>query len=132
MGEFGKLHVWRKAHALALNVYRVSEAIRNPVHLSLRAQMIRAAVSIPTNIVEGRGQRSDRDFCRFLRYSVNSSSELEYHITIARDIRAISLKDFQTLFDQLVEVRRMLYGLIRVISDQTRKSPDPQTDVPTS
>ena len=63
-------------------------------------------MSIPTNIVEGRGQQSDRDFCRFLRYALNSSSELEYHLVVAKDIRAISLSDFRSLYDQLVEVRK--------------------------
>jgi four helix bundle protein len=116
MGEFGKLHVWRKAHALALNVHRVAGGIRSADHLSLRKQMIRAAMSIPTNIVEGRGQKSDRDFCRFLHYSLHSTTELEYHLLIARDVKAISMSDFRSLFDQLIEVRKMLYGLIRSIS----------------
>jgi len=116
MGEFSKLHVWRKAHALALNVHRVATGIRRSDHRSLRAQMIRAAMSIPANIVEGRGQASDREFCRFLRYAVHSSSELEYHIVMGRDIRAISLSDSKSLLDQVIEVRRMLYGLIKSLS----------------
>src|SRR3954465_13374676 len=124
MGEFGKLHVWRKAHALALNVHRVAGRIRNSYHLPLRRQMIRAAMSIPTNIVEGRGQLSDRDFCRFLRYSLHSTTELEYHLVVARDVNAISLSDFRSLFDQLIEVRKMLYGLIRSISTG-KDSPEP-------
>ena len=132
MGEFSKLHVWRKAHALALNVYRVATRIRNPNNASLRTQMIRAAMSIPTNIVGGRGQESDRDFRRFLRYSLNSSSELEYHLVMARDIGAISVKDVRSLFDQLIEVRRMLYGLIRIISNPDRPRLSPRSDVPTS
>ncbi len=116
MGEFSKLHVWRKAHALALNVHRVATGIRRSDHRSLRTQMIRAAMSIPANIVEGRGQASDREFCRFLRYAVHSSSELEYHIVMGRDIRAISLSDSKSLLDQVIEVRRMLYGLIKSLS----------------
>jgi four helix bundle protein len=116
MAEFGKLHVWRKAHALALNVRRVATSIRGSDHSSLRNQMIRASMSVPANIVEGRGQVSDRDFCRFLRYAVQSSSELEYHIIIARDIQAITLSDAKSLLDQIIEVRRMLYGLIKSLS----------------
>ena len=111
MGAFSKLHVWRKAHALALNVHRVATGIRRSDHASLRTQMIRAAMSIPANIVEGRGQVSEREFCRFLRYAVNSSSELEYHVLIARDLRAIGDGDARSLRDQAIEVRRMLYGL---------------------
>lgn len=79
--------------------------------------MIRASMSIPTNIVEGRGQRSERDFARFLGYALNSSSELEYHLTLARDIRAITLNDFNSLNAQVIEVRKMLHGLLRRISN---------------
>ena len=132
MGEFSKLLVWRKAHALALNVYRVAGGIRGSSHSPLRTQMIRAAMSIPTNIVEGRGQRSDKEFCRFLRISLNSSSELEYHLVVARDIQAITLSDFRSLIDQLVEVRKMLSGLIRTLSDSERPRITPRNDVPAS
>ncbi|MDB4870493.1 MAG: ribosomal protein [Gemmatimonadales bacterium] len=76
-------------------------------------------MSIPTNIVEGSGQESRREFGRFLRYAANSATELEYHLVIARDIRAISLNDYATLVSQTVEVRKMLRGLIkRVVESQ--------------
>lgn len=113
MGDFAKLHVWRKAHALAINVHSVAIRIRGSNYASLRSQMIRAAMSIPANIVEGRGQNSERNFARFLGFALNSSSELEYHLVVARDIRAISLNDFRSLTDQLIEVRKMLRGLLK-------------------
>lgn len=116
MGDFAKLHVWRKAHALALNVHTAAIRIRGSSYASLRSQMIRAAMSIPANIVEGRGQKSERDFARFLGYALNSSSELEYHLVVARDIRAITLSDFTSLLAQLIEVRKMLHGLLKRIT----------------
>jgi four helix bundle protein len=116
MGDFAKLHVWRKAHALALNVHTVAIRIRGSNYVSLRSQMIRAAMSIPANIVEGRGQKSERDFGRFLGYALNSSSELEYHLVVGRDIRAITLGDFTSLLAQLIEVRKMLHGLLKRVN----------------
>jgi four helix bundle protein len=113
MGDFAKLHVWRKAHALALNVHAVAIRIRGSNYVSLRSQLIRSAMSIPANIVEGRGQKSERDFARFLGYALNSASELEYHLTVARDMRVITLSDFKSLLAQLIEVRKMLYGLLK-------------------
>lgn len=62
MSDFKRLKVWRKAHALALNAHRVANGMRGSVHMSLRNQLIRAAMSIPTNIVEGRGQKSELEF----------------------------------------------------------------------
>ena len=57
-------------------------------------------MSIPANIVEGRCQKSERDFARFLGYALNSSTELEYHLIVARDFRAITLSDFNSLHAQ--------------------------------
>ncbi|HEY6089592.1 MAG TPA: four helix bundle protein [Gemmatimonadaceae bacterium] len=122
---------WRKAHALALNVHSVAKVIRGPSYASLRSQMIRAAMSVPANIVEGKGQKSGRDFARFLEYAINSSSELEYHLIVAGDIAAISLGEFTALRDQLVEVRRMLHGLQKSVRERDADRV-PMRDVPAS
>jgi len=74
--------------------------------------MVRAAFSIPTNIVEGRGQKSEREFARFLRIALNSGSELQYHLIVARELRMISETDFASLSDQATEVRKMIHGLL--------------------
>jgi four helix bundle protein len=85
-------------------------------------------MSIPANIVEGRGQKSSREFARFLGYSVQSSRELDYHLIVAHDIRAIGQNDFTSLSDQNVEVRRMIYGLTRRLDSG---KPSPPSNVPT-
>ena len=121
MSDFKRLKVWRKAHALALSAYRVAVGMRGAVHASQRNQLIRAAMSIPTNIVEGRGQKSELEFCRFLRYSLNSCAGLEYHLIVAHDIPAISEGDYLNLRTQTVEVQKMLHGLIARISKKPTK-----------
>jgi len=122
VSDFKNLKVWRKAHALALNVHRVAVRIRGAEFASLRGQMIRAAFSIPTNVVEGNGQESPQQFARFVRFSLNSTSELEYHLIVARDARAITATDFDSLSSQTIEVRKMLYGLLRHL-DRARLDP---------
>jgi four helix bundle protein len=120
VSAYRKLIVWRKAHALALNVHRIAVKLRGADHASLRSQMMRAAMSIPTNIVEGTGQQSRKDFARFIRLSLNSTSELEYHLTVGRDTEAIEAIDFDSLSAQTIEVRKMLHGLLkRVMADVT-------------
>jgi four helix bundle protein len=86
MADFRKLEVWRRAHELMLKVHLLAGELRGGAYLSLRSQIIRAAMSIPANIVEGRAQRTDRDFSRFLGYAIASASELEYHLLAARDL----------------------------------------------
>ena len=113
MPDFKNLLVFHKAHALMLHAHNVAKRIRRSYDVPLRSQLNRAALSIPTNIVEGRRQTSDREFARFLRIALNSGTELEYHIIAARDIGAISEHDSDALICEVIEVRKMLYGLIR-------------------
>lgn len=82
---------------------------------------MRSAMSVPTNIVEGRAQRGEAGFARFLKISLASVTELEYHLLAARDIHAISPSDHLSLTSQLDEVRRMLHGLIQRL-EQPRPS----------
>jgi len=112
MSDFKKLLVWQKGHALALHAYRVAKRIRHSSDVALRSQLIRAAMSIPANIVEGRRQASDKEFARFLRISVNSAYELEYHLVLARDMELIPNEDATDLLAECSEVRRMLHGLL--------------------
>ena len=119
MGDFRKLLVWRKAHALALESHRTAAQIRGSLNASLRNQLARAAQSVPANIVEGRGQKSERDFGRFLGYALNSASELEYHLIVARDIGVIPESEFISLTSQLREVRKMLHGLLSSLTPPT-------------
>ncbi|MFL5525539.1 MAG: four helix bundle protein [Gemmatimonadaceae bacterium] len=123
MSDFKKLKVWRKAHALALNVHRVAANIRGSDNASLRNQLIRAAMSVPTNIVEGTGQKSGKEFGRFIGFALNSATELEYHLMVARDIRAISAGDCESLSAQAIEVRKMLHGLLNRVATSTRAPP---------
>lgn len=112
MADFKKLKVWQKAHALALSANRVAGRIRGTAHLSLKSQMIRSAMSIPANIVEGRGQQGEREFARYLRIALASASELESHAIMARDMGAIPHAEFNALLERIIEVRKMLHGLL--------------------
>jgi len=78
--------------------------------------MIRAAMSIPANIVEGRSQASEREFTRFLRYALASASELEAHLIMAQDFGVITESDFLSLLSEVVDVRKMLHGLLDRLS----------------
>lgn len=116
MADFKKLHVWHKAHALSLSIDRVSKTIRATQYASLRSQIFRAALSIPANIAEGRRKTSEREFARFLGIAVGSSSELESHLIFARDAKVIPEHEFVSLVSQTIEVRKMLYALIKCLS----------------
>ena len=125
MADYKRLQVWRKAHALALNAHRAATSIRGSQYLALRSQIIRSAMSVPANIVEGRAQRSDREFARFLRHAAASASELEYHLLAAGDVGALDQSTATQLGAQVDEVIRMLRGLIARLDGARVLAPPP-------
>lgn len=75
------------------------------------SQLRRAAHSIPANLAEGSGRGSDKDFARFLRISTGSANELEYGLTLARDLGFLDGETHAGLASLTAETRRMLNGL---------------------
>jgi four helix bundle protein len=123
MSDFKKLKVWRKAHALSLNVHRTARGIHGAEYTSLRSQLVRAAMSTPANIVEGSGQQSRREFARFLRIALNSAIEVEYHLIVGRDMGILKPADVASLVAQNAEVRKMLFGLLKRVLSTSETAP---------
>ena len=113
VADFRKLRVWQKAHELAVEAHRVTARMRGVRSAPLRDQLTRAAMSVPTNIVEGSAHASPHEFARFVQYSLASVSELEGHIQLARDLELITDQDFRPFLARIVDVRKMLYGLLK-------------------
>lgn len=111
MNNYKDLKVWRKAQVVALLSYRATRGIRATDDASMRRQIVRAAFSVPTNIVEGNGEQSPKEFSRFVRIAINSAHELEYHLETAGKLRLIDKTKSEKLVKMIEEVRRMLRGL---------------------
>jgi four helix bundle protein len=130
MSDYKKLQVWQKAHSLSLNAHRAATAIKGSQYSAFRNQIIRAAMSIPTNIVEGREQKTEPGFARYLRIALASTSELEYHLRAALDIGALGAEEHESLAVQLTEVRMMLHGLLRRVESEAPAPRTPGRPVP--
>lgn len=115
MADFRKLRVWQVAQEIAIDAHRVTARMRGAKSAALRDQLMRAAMSVPTNIVEGSAHASPREFARFLQYSLASVSELEGHVQLARDLELMTEQDFTPLLGRIVEVRKMLHGLLKKV-----------------
>ena len=70
-------------------------------------------MSVSTNIVEGSAHASPHEFARFVQYSLASVSELEGHVQLARDLELITDEDFRPFLARIVDVRKMLHGLLK-------------------
>jgi four helix bundle protein len=115
MQNFRNLHVWQKAHQLALKTYEVPAYLTRPEAWPLRDQILRAAISIPSNIAEGAGRGSDPDFRRFLWHSMGSCNELDSDLLLAHDLKFVPSAIQTRLGNDLSEVRKMVVGLIQTL-----------------
>jgi four helix bundle protein len=86
--------VWQKAHALAVNVHRLTENIATTGNAGLVNQLRRAALSIPANIAEGSSRPTDKDFAKFLHIAFASTIEVEYHLEFAAALSIIPEHEF--------------------------------------
>jgi four helix bundle protein len=108
MQDFHRIDAWKRAHALALEVRKATSAFPRRGFAELKAQIIDAAESIPTNIVEGCGASSRKEFARYLDISIKSTFELEYQLLLAKDNGAMPPLLSQRYSNEAVEIRRML------------------------
>lgn len=118
VGNFRKLRVWQQAHKLVLETYQLSAALPMTERYGLQSQIRRAAVSIPTNVVEGSVRRSDLDFRRFARIALGSANELEYLLMLTIDLGYLDDADTAPLISETRVAQRMLSGLISTLGNK--------------
>ena len=112
--SYRDLVVWQKAKSLAIDVYKLSMTQPFYRHRSLADQIIRSAVSIPSNIAEGDERGSNKDSLRFLQIARGSLAELETQLSIAKEIGLLSPTAVINLSKQIDEVARLLGGTINM------------------
>lgn len=114
MAVFGyqDLEVWKKAMELVTQVYVVSKRFPSDELYGLTSQIRRSSVSIPSNIAEGRGRRSTKDFLRFLNIAYGSLAELETQLMIADNLSYLENETANALLKEASRVGRMINGMI--------------------
>jgi four helix bundle protein len=117
MQDFRNLQVWQKAHELVLLIYKNTHDFPPHETYSLNSQIRRAAISVPANIAEGCGCNGNREFLYFLRIALRSASETEYHLLLANDLNYLNDRNYNELANRIIEIKRMLYGLIEKINN---------------
>jgi four helix bundle protein len=118
MQDFKSLDVWREAKSLVLIIYKITETFPKHELFGLTNQMRRSAVSIPSNIAEGIGRRTNKDKTQFLYTSRGSLFELETQYIIAHELLYITIEDFNTLTNQVIKCRQLINGYINYLKDK--------------
>lgn len=111
MQRFTELKVWRRSHALTLRIYRLTKRFPADERYGLTSQLRRAAISVPTNLVEGSKRLHNSDFARFLNISEASLAETEYLLLLSRDLAFIDATMVKPLVDECAAIAGMLHRL---------------------
>jgi four helix bundle protein len=110
------LIVWQKAHALVLEIYKVTADFPEKERYGLTQQIRRSSASVAANIVEGKSKKTDKEFSAFLYNSRGSLEETRYHLLLSRDLGYIADKQYDLLENLSTEVSFLLNKLISSIS----------------
>jgi len=113
MKGFRNLKVWIKSHQLTLNIYKSTQQFPKEELFGLVSQLRRASTSIPTNIAEGSGRKSEKEFIQFLSIALGSANEVDYLIELSKDLGFISQEIWTQLDQEINEIQSMLFVLIR-------------------
>jgi four helix bundle protein len=113
-----KLRVFEKADQAVVRVYRATRRFPIEERFGLQTQVRRAAVSVPTNIVEGSARQSTADYLRFADIAAASAAEARYLVDLARRLKFMNDDDCDSLVADYTEVLGGLHNLIRSLSDQ--------------
>jgi len=114
------LIAWRRAMDLATEIYRTVETFPKRETYVLTMQLCGCAGSVPSNIAEGKGRLSKKEYVQFLSKARGSLLEVETRLELAQRVGYITMARFRELFAQAAEVGRILNGLIRSIRRQIR------------
>lgn len=110
--SFEDLRVWKKAHNIVLLIYKLINNFPKEERYRIIDQIVRAVISIPTNIAEGFGRFTRKDYIHFLIISRGSICEVQYLILFSKDLNYISVSEYSNLKNELDDIGKMVNGLI--------------------
>ncbi len=120
--SYRDLKVWQYSIRLVLGVYKVSARFPKEELYGLVSQMRRTAVSVPSNIAEGKGRLTDRDRCHFYLRARGSLLELETQVLIARELNYLAATESEPLLESAAEIGKVLNGLVESLTADTTSS----------
>ncbi|MEM6749884.1 MAG: four helix bundle protein [Planctomycetota bacterium] len=115
--DFRKIEVWKRSHELTLAVYRTTHGFPADERFGLVSQMRRSAASTPTNIAEGCGRGSRKEFLQFLGIASGSNRELAYQLLLSEELGYVAPDAAGPLRAEADEVGRMLGGYMRSLRE---------------
>jgi four helix bundle protein len=113
--NFEDLEVWQLAHALTVELYRLTKSFPRDEVFGLTSQIRRACGSIGANLAEGCGRWGEAELARYVQIAMGSASELHNHLRLAKDLGYVTESDYQITLSALTSVRKMLTSLLQTL-----------------
>ncbi len=114
--NYKELIVWQKADELAIEVYKITKDFPKDENYGITSQLRRAALSIPTNIVEGYARRRDKELSRFINIAIGSLAEVEYLLDFSHRMDYLKERDYKKLDSLREEVGKLLWNFYKKVS----------------
>lgn len=111
MHNYQELIVWKKSIALAIDIYAATKSFPAEEKYGITSQIRRSAVSIPSNIAEGAGRGTNKDFANFIAHAAGSAYELETQLLIALRVEFLNNEGYKSLQFELEQIKKMLFTL---------------------
>ena len=121
ISNYRDLDVWKEGMALTAHIYRSTADFPREELYGLTSQMRRASVSVPSNIAEGYGRETTGAFIQFLRIAQGSLKELETLVELSSQLGFVTADTFNLLNPKIVQLSKMLRGLIRSLERRSRQ-----------
>ena len=121
--RFEKLEVWQEARAINRSLYRLTRKFPRQELFAMTSQIRRASISVSSNIAEGSGRNSDKDFAHFLEQSYGSLMEVASVFYLALDENYVTETDLDPLFDEIEKLARRIAALNRSLAVDSTKTP---------
>ena len=121
--RFEKLEVWQEARVINRTIYRLTRKFPRQELFAMTSQIRRASISVSSNIAEGSGRNSDKDFAHFLEQSYGSLMEVASVFFLALDEGYVGERDLDPLFDELERLAKRIAALNRSLEVETSKTP---------
>lgn len=115
MRDFRQLRVWEDAHQLTLEIYKITKDFPKEELFALTNQLRRASSSIPSNIAEGCGRGSNKDYAHFLQIAMGSAFEIDYQLLLAKDLNYLDAKSYLDIGERVTVLKRQLASLLQKV-----------------
>ena len=117
MHNYKQLEIWKLSRNFSVPIYKLTATFPESEKFGLISQLRRASISVPSNIAEGSGRNSDKDFIKFLQYAVGSCREIDTQLLISCDLNFATEQNIQRLTAELKKVMGMISNFIQKLKE---------------